>query len=284
MCAQDQIPLWQPVLMGVRLGNWKRGSMAVMTCYTDAGGGPAEIVVSPATLVSTPDKWLEFERRWNDALAAHNISGLHMKEFAHFKGEYESFRWDEPRRRRLLNALLWIIEECIDYSAAVAIYIEGYNRADLTYRLSESMRPYTMGCMSCASRVTRWATTKGIGKNDLTWFFEKGDQDQNDLRVHWDIAYPDGAVDPIFLKKKDVHLSDQPRYIRPFEAADLIGYENLQAHRLVRTKQGKQVFSDLRWTMQRLMKMNGAEEWGYFGDADIQRACSEWAIPPRAAV
>ncbi len=258
--------------------------MAVMTCYSDAGGSLSELVLSPATLVSTPSRWFEFEKRWNDTLAAHNISALHMRDFAHFRGEYETFRWDEPRRRRLLNALLWIIEECIDYSAAVAVYIGGYNRADCTYRLSESMRPYTMGCMGCASRVTRWAKTQGIDKRDLIWIYERGDQDQNDLRKHWDIAYPDGAVDPIFLKKKDAYLSDAPRYIRPFEAADLIGYENLHAHRLIRRKQGNQVFSDLRRPMQRLMKMNGADEWGYFGEADIQRACAEWGIPLRAAV
>jgi hypothetical protein len=90
MCAQSQIPLWQPLLMSVRLGNWKRGSMAVMACYTDVCGSLSEIVLSPATLVSSPEKWLQFDRRWNDCLCAFEVSALHMKDFAHSRGEFSS--------------------------------------------------------------------------------------------------------------------------------------------------------------------------------------------------
>lgn len=258
--------------------------MAVMTCYTDVGGSVGEITTSPATLVSSPDKWVEFEERWNSTLESFGLTELHMKKFAHSKGEYESFKWDEPRRRRLLNALMWIMEDCIEYSAAVSVYSDDYRYVDRHYQLSESMRPYTMGCLGCASRVVTWADENNHHKNDLIWIFEKGDQDQNDLRKHWKIAYKDLAVQPIFLNKRDRHLSTEPRRIRPFEAADLIGYENLQAHRLIDRMQGEQRLGDLRKTMQRLFKMSGAQGWGYFGESELISACKDWRIPERQAV
>jgi hypothetical protein len=148
--------------------------MAVMTCYTDVGGGPGEITVSPATLVSSPEKWVEFDRRWNDALEAFEISELHMKNFAHFKGEFELWKHDEPKRRRLLNALMWIIEDCVEYAAAVSVYSKDHDLVDTQYQLSEWMRPYTMGCLGCAGRVTIWTREQGYDKNDLIWIFEKG--------------------------------------------------------------------------------------------------------------
>lgn len=255
--------------------------MAVMTCYVDVGGSLSEIVISPATLVSRPEKWVEFDKRWSECLAAFGVSALHMKDFAHSRKEFESWRGDQPKRRRFLNALLWIIEDLVEYIAAVSIYIHDFNAVDSRYRLGESMRPYTMGCLGCASRVVGWTESQGHNKNDLIWIFEKGDKDQNDLRKHWDIAYPDAMVEPIFLKKKDNQSGEDIRPIRPFEAADLIAYENLHAHRLIQKKQGAQVFEDLRKPMQRMFGLPGARQWGYFSEQEMQAACSSWGIALR---
>ncbi len=277
MCVQNQISLWQSILMGVRLGNWKRGPMAVMTCYTDVGGSLSEIVLSPATLVSSPEKWHGFETRWNECLSEFGVSALHMKHFAHSRGEFKHWDLDEPRRRRFLAWLMQIIEETIEYSAAVSIYVSEYSRVDKLYRLSESARPYTLGCLSCASRIVPWCDAQQHDKNKMAWIFEKGDLDQHDLRKRWEIAYPDNDVEPIFLRKK----TDSGERIRPFEAADLIGYENLLAHRLMERKAGTQIFEDLRKPMQRLSKIKGAELWGYLGEAEMLSLCSTSNIPLR---
>ena len=52
-----------------------------ITCYTDVGGGLSEIVLSPATLVSSAKKWVEFDKEWNRCLTAFNVTALHMKDF-----------------------------------------------------------------------------------------------------------------------------------------------------------------------------------------------------------
>jgi hypothetical protein len=281
LCVQNQVSVLQQIAMAVRFDDWRQGKMAVMTCYTDVGGSLSELVLSPATLVSTPEKWVEFDKRWSECVSAHRVSALHMKHFAHSRGEFEPWRNDQPKRRRFLNALLWIIEELIEYTAAVSVYTRDFVTVDSQYRLSESMRPYTMGCLGCASRVRTWTNLQGHDKNDSIWIFEKGDRDQSDLRKHWDIAYPDAAVKPIFLKKNDKYLADECRRIRPFEAADLIGYENLHAHRLIERRQGEQVFEDLRKPMQRMFRMAGADKWGYFSEQEMLSACVDWKIPVR---
>ena len=72
--------------------------------------------------------------------------------------------------------------------------------------------------------------------NDVAWIFEKGDQDQNDLRKNWLMVYPDSSVDPIFRMKKEEISKGCFRYTRPFEAADLIAYEHLHAHSVDRKR------------------------------------------------
>jgi hypothetical protein len=144
-----------------------------LTCYTDVSGNPSDIVLSPATLISSAEKWIEFERHWDECLSAFGVSALHMRHFAHSRGEFESWRWNEPKRRRFLGGLLSIIEEFVDYTASVSVYAADYNRVDTQYRLSESMRPYTMGCLGCASRVALWAKETNQNKSDLIWVYKK---------------------------------------------------------------------------------------------------------------
>lgn len=138
-----------------------------------------------------------------------------------------------------------------------------------------------MGCLGCAGRVVAWAENNNHAKDELIWIFEKGDQDQDDLKRRWKIAYPDAAVEPIFLKKRDRYLSSEERRIRPFEAADLIAYENLRAHKQLRDAGSDIYFDELRRPMQRMCNWPGAANWGYFGEPELLSACASWGIPAR---
>jgi hypothetical protein len=283
MCVQSQQSLWRSLAVSLRFSDWRTARMAVMTTYIDASGGSAEVVVAPAALTASPEIWEEFDRRWSACLAQFNISALHMKEFAHFKGEFESWKFETSKRSRLLNHLLWIIEDLVEYTTACAVYFDDYRYMDRNYRLSESMRPYTMGCLTCASAVVVEGKSRGWNKNDLIWVIEKGDEDQGDLRKHWDIAYPDQAVSPIFLKKRDKYPDQKEcRPIRPFEAADLLAYEHLQVHRLLDRRQGSDVFEDeLRRPMQRMKNWPSVREWKVCDHEAIERLCATFRIPAR---
>lgn len=269
--------------MAVGIGDWKRGKMAVMASYVDAAGSPSEIVVAPAVVVSTPEKWLAFEREWDACLATYNVSQLHMKHFAHSRGEYEGWQDDPLKRKRFLNRLMWIIETYVEYTATEAVYMQAFNAHDAKFQLSEVMRPYTMACLSIAGRIFNWGEGREILRSDFIWLFEKGDTDQSDLRQCWGKAFPGMAVEPIFLQKKDSYPDTGIcKRQRPFEAADFIAYENLKAHRLFDERAGEPVYEDeLRKPLQRMKGLPGAQDWGYFDAEGISRICAKFDIPRR---
>jgi hypothetical protein len=269
--------------MPLRFGNWRDSRMAIVTSYFDASGGSDQIVVASAAVVASPEIWEEFDRRWNSCLAAFDVSALHMKDFAHSNGEFEKWKCDEPKRRRFLNGLLWIIEDLVEFTSVCSVYIDDYRYADKYFQLSESMRPYTLGSLTCASRIVMWAVEQGHDIDDLIWVFEKGDQDQSDLRKHWDLVYPDANVSPIFCKKRDIYPDkDKCRHIRPFEVADLIAYEHLQVHRLLDKKQGEVLYVDqLRRPIQRMRNWPSAKDWHTHDVASLENLCSHWNVQPR---
>lgn len=273
MVFLSQPPLWQNVLMSVRLGDWKRGYMAVMAVYVDASGSLSELAVTPAAMVSTPEKWIQFERKWNSCLDVFGVTSLHMKHFAFSRGEYTGWDQDQNKRRRFLNHLMTIIEDHIEYTASEAVYINDYDAFDKIYEFSETARPYTMGCFTAAGHIFEWGRSRDLHRNDFVWLFEKGDIDQHDLRQKWNQAYPDAAVEPIFLKKIDAYPdSNLKKRQRPFEAADLVAYENLKAHKLLDERGDSPVYEEeLRKPLQRMVKWPGADKWGFFAKDGMQR-------------
>jgi hypothetical protein len=229
-------------------------------------------------LVTTPEKWIKFDSLWSECLEAHNVSALHMKHFAHSEGEFKSWKDDEPKRRRFLNGLLWIIETCIDYAAANAVYIPDYENVDRDYQLTESMRPYTITANSCIGQISIWAKSQGIKEADILWVFEKGDTDQEDMRKKWDME----GMEPMFYKKRDRYPDpDNCKPIRPFEAADLIAYENLKVHKELQKFPGGLAFDEIRKPMQRMVSLPGCKEWGFFNERDLRSVCAERKIPNR---
>lgn len=256
--------------------------MAVIHSYFDASGSPSTAAVAVAGLVARPEKWVEFDRRWSECLAAHGVSALHMKHFAHSREEFASWKDDAPKRRRFLGGLLWIIEDLVEYTATCAVYVEDYNRFDATYRLSEFMRPYTLASLTCGGHIVSWATDAAYHKNDIVWVFEKGDTDQRDLKARWDRMYPDLGVQPILCRKSD-NFPDRSCFspIRAFEAADLIAYENLQVHKALQRESGLIHVDQLRKPLKRMESLPGAKHWGFFGQQHLQDLCSKYAVDSR---
>jgi hypothetical protein len=280
-CARNQISAFQHLATAVFVGEWKKGYMAAATCYCDVGGTRSEIAISPAIVVATPDQWMAFDRRWSECLKVFGVSSLHMKHFAHSRGEFESWKGHESKRRRFLNHLLWIMEDTLSLTSAIAVKVPGYNAANRKYKLAERVKPYTLGCIGCAGQVSIWSREANINWNQIVWVFEKGDQDQNDLRKNWNTMYPDSSVDPIFRSKREKVSDTEFRYVHPFEAADFIAYEHLLAHRLIDRMNSDVAFAQLRKSMQRMRCLPGANRWGYYYQAEIESLCRRWRLEER---
>jgi len=255
----------------------------MITAYFDASGSPSHTpVMSLGGLVSTAEKWIAFSDQWEACLEAIGASALHMREFAHSEGEFSSWKNDEPRRRRFLNGLMWAIENHVEYSVACSVSMKDYRAIDTRYRLTEFMKPYTLVASTCASAIIPWAKHKRQEPRDIVYIFEKGDVDQDDVRRCWDSQFLSYGISPIFLKKEDkLPASEACAPIRPFEAADLITYENFKANMTIEGRPEEIFFNALRKPLQRLYQLPGAKEWQRFELGELEAVCSRYNVSER---
>jgi hypothetical protein len=255
--------------------------MAAMTAYLDASGSPDSTrVVAVAGLVATPEQWKQFQVEWQECLGAHGVSALHMKDFAQCREEFSSWAEDEPKRRRFLNKLLWIIEDAVLYTFTDAVHMSDYRKLDLKYALSQFMRPYSLASLTCASGIIMWAEANGHSREDITYVFEHGDTDQADLRRCWNTSNP--TLRSALLVKKKIDAYPDPEIvgpIRPFEAADLIAYEIHKAHISLQDGGGHLFFDQLRRPMQRMAGLPGAQQWRIADLNTLDKICSRAKIP-----
>jgi hypothetical protein len=208
-----------------------------------------------------------------------------MRHLAHFKGEFSSWRTDEPRRRRFLSQLMTVIENHVEYTVASAVLMKHYRAMDQKYCLSEFMRPYTFAASTCVSSIIRWAKTTSYAASDVAYHFEKGDVDQADVARCWKSQFNDYRLSPVFLKKTDRHPGSAVcAPIRPFEAADLIAYENFKCNIKREGRQEGAVFLDeLRKPLQRLLNLPGAKDWLYSRTSEIEAVCSLYGVAERGS-
>jgi len=251
--------------------------------YFDASGSPDDsTAVSVGGLLSTPEKWLSFTKEWEGCLEAFGVSSLHMSQYAHSTGEFAAWKNDEPRRRRFLSGLMYAIEHHIEYTVAAAVWMTAYRRIDQTYRLSDFMKPYTLAACTCLSLLLNWAKNGGFAANELSYIFEKGDNDQSDLARCCTSLFASHNITPGFLKKTDIRLpSEIPAPIRQFEAADLIAYESRKANMIVEENSGSAFLDEIRKPALRLSQLPGGSDWMTFDSADLVKTCNEFGVPRR---
>jgi hypothetical protein len=257
--------------------------MAVFTAYFDASGSPDQ---SPALalggLVSTAEKWIDFAKEWEGCLNAFGVSTLHMKDFTQSRREFSKWKLDDPPRRRFINGLIKIIEQYVEYTTASTVLLNSYADADQTFCLREFMKPYTLGASTCVSGIIPWAISRGHDPKRIAYIFEKGDADQSDVSRCWKAQFPEYEISPVFLKKRDRHPDPKAcGPIRPFEAADLIAYENFRAN-IAADEDGNVYRDQLRGSFLRMENLPGAEGWAFQRKAEIGQICSHWRVPLRA--
>jgi hypothetical protein len=65
---------------------------------------PTETAVVVAGAIADFDQWEIFDAKWKLVLNEFKVSELHMRDFAHFRGEYKN--WNEPTRQNFIGQLL----------------------------------------------------------------------------------------------------------------------------------------------------------------------------------
>jgi hypothetical protein len=256
--------------------------MAMITAYFDGSGSPETRFVSVGGLVSTIDKWLLFTQKWEECLEAFDVPCLHMKDYAHSKRAFSGWKYDEPRRRRFLKALMQVIEEYIDWTAAASVSMDGYSCVDAKRCLSEFMRPYTFVFSSAVTSIMHWASAENRDSNQFAYLVEKGDNDQEDVNRCWRRDFPNTRISPIFLEKCDILPGSETwEPIRPFEACDLIAYENLKGNIAIEQAGGEISIDRLRQPLQRMQRLPGASDWLTAHASELEKVCDLYCVAVR---
>jgi hypothetical protein len=251
--------------------------MAMFNVLFDASGAPDDCdAVVVGGFVATAQQWVEFDRNWNDALADYGVSRLHMKEYAHSVGEYETWRGDHRKRMLFLERLISIIKTRVRHCFVNAVIMDGYRAVDAKYCLSERHKPIALAGIACVDKVKRWAAKWNIDQKGIAYIFEDGDKDKGSLTRS--VEQHHGFI-PIYVKKEAS---------RALEAADLLAYEHLLANRKIyKSGFGTLGLSDLRRSLQALDEIphgKDGEDWGVYDLESLTVHCVENKYPMRSSM
>lgn len=238
--------------------------MATYTAYFDESGSPDEgkaLVV--AGYVASDEQWLKFEDEWRAALAREGVSRFHMRDFAHSKREFESWRGDEQRRTAFMKTLVGIIRRNIRKSFSQAVILDDYNRVNQKYLLAEQLiLPYPLCAHAYARGVNRWVKEHGYS-GPVLHVYEDGAKHKKQFRR---LMKHQGYPDPVF-DAKDGHVA--------FQAADFVAWENLKFY----AEMEAGTFKRFRQSFEALRSM--PLDWSVYIREHLEDFCRQSGMPLR---
>jgi hypothetical protein len=240
--------------------------------YFDASGTKRDSdVLVIAGFVGEVDQWLRFESEWNDTLTTFEVPYLHMKEFAHFRGAFESWNGQEQKRVRFLDRLSRIAQRRTRKSFCRALRLRDFNALDEEYPLTEAFgSAFGFVGFACVDAVRVWHKEYGEDK-PLEFLFEDGDADKHTL-THALETYFD--INPIY-RKKNQHVQ--------FQLADWAAYEHRRASSDYLNKRGAFDNQSYKYRGSATVLLDRlVEDWGDIGVSEIRRMCESLGVPSRS--
>lgn len=204
--------------------------MAILSAYLDASGSvsdPRCHIFTVAGYVATDEQWAAFEDEWQRALDESGITHLHMKHFAHSRGEFLDWKGDEPRRARFMERLTGTITHHGLEDFSVSLNMEHYREIDKHFRMTESLGAYAMIATATMANIDKWHG-RYRQADSLLFLLEKGDAQQDSVRKLGMRTGLASGPEPIFISKQ-WNENGLERYCLPMQASDLLAYEHAKA-------------------------------------------------------
>jgi hypothetical protein len=233
-----------------------------LTGYFDETGHSRDPQVScagMAGMVASVEAWKVFETDWSSLLQEYSVSALHMKYFAHYKGDFEG--WDEVKRRRFLGRAVDIILGTGGMPVGALVDLRAYRQLDT--RVQERLTdPYYMCLNVCVHGAMVYGLFDPVKWSQGHPFVFSNEKIQLVLDQNHELA---GFVPKLmaFLESRPLYNGQVGDYTfssmtkqLPLQAADFIAYEmgrcfkNLIAGR-------SPVFS---WGLQQVFRLSFARE------------------------
>ncbi len=152
----------------------------MFTAYFDESGKDKDThALTVAGGVSSVQKWLRLEKRWQAVLASRGVAIFHMSECAHGLGEFKG--WNGEKRKSFIAELGECMSKNIKQGIAVTVMLEDWRRVDQDFELSERLiSPYVYASQQCIAAVQRWMK-RTKADVPVEYVFEDGDDDRGKL-------------------------------------------------------------------------------------------------------
>jgi hypothetical protein len=251
----------------------------MFACYFDASGGKDIGVTIVSGWIGQILQWDLFDADWRILLAKYNVPYFHMREFAHSKGPFETWKGEENKRTNFLRLAAETIASRAHHGFTCVVEHDTYAKVDAEYELSESVgNPYSMAARDCIAHANIWLrkAERGI---PVQYVFDEGDPGQGLLvriiKKHNKYASPNDAIDiPTFRPSRD--RQGGAKGLTQLQAADFAAYEYLKAYRLGEDE----LLYKYRKSIRALSKIPA---WaGRYTNTDIITMCERAGIKKRA--
>jgi hypothetical protein len=191
--------------------------------YLDAGGDASRPALSACGWIAHEDQWQAFTIAWENTLKEAGVSELHMRHFAHSRGEFESWKGDENRRAMFLATLATIVKKHTIRHVAVTLHTSVYHALNREATVQERIgSPYVLTMLSAIVLGQIWRD-RNMPLEPMQFYVEHGEVDQGVLfKVLRRLEFPH----PVRSSPKKFREQDGTiRFVLPFQAADLLAYE-----------------------------------------------------------
>ncbi len=101
--------------------------LAMLIAYFDESGKERDHrAVALGTVIAPEEKWIEFEKKWNEILQRHDVKVFHMTDFETRNGEFKDKCWGNEERLSFIADLAEIVKNTITVGFAYSILVADY--------------------------------------------------------------------------------------------------------------------------------------------------------------
>jgi len=240
-------------------------TVSVMSGYCDASGSDDQSVVAVAGWIGSVANWNTFEIDWKIALARFDIPYLHMKEFAHSTGPYQTWKGDEPKRRAFLSTLTDVIHSSARLVIGTLVPTDVFAEINREFCLTENLG----NAFTTAALVTILNGQRVFGVGDVAWFFEAGDRGRGPLE---DVLERYNHPLPTFRPSRD---KQNIRGLIPLQAADFAAYELFKDYKVGENQ------PSWKYRVSAIKLFSFDQLLVKYGASDLRGMCETLAVPPR---
>jgi len=223
--------------------------------------------ITVAGCLSNVDRWNKFNVAWNRILVDDGLPPgtiFHMTDFATCNRPFHIYKDNSAKKADLFSKLVECMTKHIERTFSVGVVIEDYNFYNSLFYLRENLgSPYAFAGNMAISLCQRWmGERKGKRKAALQVFFEKGDEEQDELDALARRLY---GVKPVFIAKSDMVQ---------FQPGDILGWKNriaitnaiLEGH-----KGDPEMLKSIQRSLAGLKKLSGFN--GVYDTEALNRVC-----------